>query len=275
MAKTKETAAVAVADNEVPFGQDLVPTVDFSHFAEDAGDLGFSRDDLAVPFLKVLQSLSPQVQKREAEYIPGAEEGMILNSVTQEVYPGDPGIVVIPVMYAQSFTEWKPKRGGFVKDHGSDASILSQTTKNDQNDDVLPSGNTIQSAGMYYVLVYNEVTGDVTQAVLSLTGTAQKQSRKWNTLISSVNITDPKTKRRFAPAMFYMAYRMSTVYNTNDHGSWFTPEFKPFKPTVELGPTGPDVYMAARNFKALISEGAVTVKHEQQGNTKSDADEAF
>jgi hypothetical protein len=51
-----------------------------------AGTQNMSREDLALPFLKVLGQLSPEVNKRDGKYVEGASPGMILNTVTNEVF---------------------------------------------------------------------------------------------------------------------------------------------------------------------------------------------
>ena len=70
-------------------------------FEDDAskglGDIG--QQDLALPFLKVLAQLSPEVNKRDGKYVEGAEPGMIYNSVTGDLYDGEKGIDVIPAFY--------------------------------------------------------------------------------------------------------------------------------------------------------------------------------
>ena len=38
-------------------------------------------DDLALPFIRILGDLSPQVKKSKAEYIEGAEPGMLFLSL--------------------------------------------------------------------------------------------------------------------------------------------------------------------------------------------------
>ena len=48
-----------------------------------AGREGADKDSYAIPFLLVLQPLSPQVVDK---LVPGAEAGMLLNSVTNELY---------------------------------------------------------------------------------------------------------------------------------------------------------------------------------------------
>ena len=45
----------------------------------NAGSQNMTQEDLALPFLKVLGQLSPEVNKRNGKYVEGAEPGMILN----------------------------------------------------------------------------------------------------------------------------------------------------------------------------------------------------
>lgn len=259
-------------DGQSTTTQEVVQGIDFSLYMEDSGN-HFDREDLAIPFLKVLQKNSPQVEKRDPAYIEGSEPGCFYNSVSGQLWSGEKeGIIAIPIAYTPSYTEWKPERKGFVRDWGADARVMEQTHKGgkDNRDDITGTGNIIQRAGLYYLLIYNQVTGDVSQMVFAMTGTQLAVSRKWNTTISNLTIMDPKSKKRFNPAMYYMAYRMTTVYKENDQGSWFLPEIKEFKPVTELGPTGAAIYMAARDFKRSVAAGAVKVKHEQTGDSQEE-----
>ena len=83
-------------------------------FEEDAGKgIGkVGQEDLALPFLKVLVQLSPQVNKRDGKYVEGAEPGMIFNSVTGELYDGVKGIDVITALYKLEYVEWKDRGEG-------------------------------------------------------------------------------------------------------------------------------------------------------------------
>ena len=54
---------------------------------EDFSGEGFAEvtsEDLAIPFLRVLAQLSPQVNKRDAAYVQGAEAGQMFNTVLNE-----------------------------------------------------------------------------------------------------------------------------------------------------------------------------------------------
>ena len=50
------------------------------------GAQNISQDDLALPFLKVLGQLSPEVNKTHGKYVKDAEPGKIINTVTNELY---------------------------------------------------------------------------------------------------------------------------------------------------------------------------------------------
>ena len=52
-----------------------------------------SAGDYAIPFLRVLQSMSPQLKKSDGQYIAEAQEGNFFNSVTNKVYDGDTGVL--------------------------------------------------------------------------------------------------------------------------------------------------------------------------------------
>jgi len=71
-----------------------------------------SQKDLALPFLKILAQLSPEVNKRDGKYVEGAEAGMIYNSVTGELHNGVEGINVIPCFYKLEYLEWKDRGEG-------------------------------------------------------------------------------------------------------------------------------------------------------------------
>ena len=65
-----------------------------------------SNDDITIPRLAIIQSGSPQRKKKDEKYIEGAEEGMIFNTVTNEVYEK---IEVIPCGYRKTYVEWVPR----------------------------------------------------------------------------------------------------------------------------------------------------------------------
>ena len=68
------------------------------NYGDDAGS-GWENtgtEDFTIPFLAILQSMSPQVQETEAEFIEGAKAGMLINTATQELYDGKEGVELVP-----------------------------------------------------------------------------------------------------------------------------------------------------------------------------------
>ena len=115
-----------------------------SIFEADAGQgiSNIKQDDLALPFLKVLGQLSPECNKRDAKYVEGAEPGMIINTVTNEVFDGVKGIDVLPVYYKRQYIEWQDRgesQGApvHIYEAGDD---IPQTTRDKGNKDRLANG---------------------------------------------------------------------------------------------------------------------------------------
>ena len=82
---------------------------------EQFGDAGFENVDsksLALPFLKVLGQLSPQVTQGDSQFMAEARAGMIYNTVTDELYDGQKGINVIPCYYKLEYIEWSAVNPG-------------------------------------------------------------------------------------------------------------------------------------------------------------------
>lgn len=228
----------------------------------------FSTEDLAIPFLRVLQGLSPEVTKGSEKFIDAARPSMFLNTVSREVYDGDEGVIVIPVVFTPSFTEWWPrdsKQGnGIVKDWKTDASNMTRCKRDDRGKDVTPEGTQMVRAGMYYILLVDPKTGATKQLVLTLSGTQLKKVKRWNSIIRELSIVVPGTEdmeggpKMFTPAPFYMSYKMITVPEKNDKGSWFGVSISSFQPTIQL-PNGIETYKLAREFAQAAIAGTVKV----------------
>ena len=225
-------------------------------FEEDAakglGKIG--QEDLALPFLKILGQLSPEVNKRDGKYVEGAEPGMIFNSVSGELYDGVKGINVVPAFYKLEYIEWKDRGdgpGAPVAIYDSSSDIMS-TTKPDANyKDRLPSGNYIEKTASHFVII----TGDSpSTALISMKSTQLKISRKWNSMMSGIKLKGQNGL--FTPASFSHIYRLKTTQMSNDKGTWFGWEVS------KVGPiTDQSLYQQAKTFSESISKGSVRAKH--------------
>ena len=225
-------------------------------FEEDAakglGKIG--QEDLALPFLKILGQLSPEVNKRDGKYVEGAEPGMIFNSVSGDLYDGVKGIDVIPCFYKLEYIEWKDRGegpGAPVAIYDSSSDIMSKTKPDANYKDRLPNGNYIEKTASHFVII----TGDSpSTALISMKSTQLKISRKWNSMMSGIKLKGKNGL--FTPASFSHIYRLKTTQMSNDKGTWFGWEVS------KVGPiTDQQLYQQAKSFSESISKGAVKAKH--------------
>lgn len=228
---------------------------------QGAGHEGIGTKDLAIPFFGIIQTLSPQRKKDKAEYIPGAEEGMIFNTVTKQLYPSAVGINFIPVVYQHRHLEWRPREagGGLVRDHGEDASILKTTKKGGPkgNDNVTPQGTHIVESGTYFGFRVDPETGIYERGIIGMSSTQLTVAKQWNYAMTNSYITSPKDpSKRILAALFFYCYRLTTVLRQKNNNEWYVWNFAQSLRTMDL-PNGTEIYMAAREFRKMILEGQV------------------
>ena len=220
--------------------------------AKGLGTIG--QEDLALPFLKILGQLSPEVNKRDGKYVEGAEPGMIFNSVSGELYDGVKGIDVIPCFYKLEYIEWKDRGEGLgapVAIYDSSSDIMSKTKPDANYKDRLPSGNYIEKTASHFVIV----SGDSpSTALISMKSTQLKISRKWNSMMSGIKMKG--ANGMFTPASFSHIYKLKTTQMSNDKGTWFGWEVSKIGPVTDAG-----LYEQAKAFSESISKGSVKAKH--------------
>ena len=223
--------------------------------AKGLGTIG--QEDLALPFLKILGQLSPEVNKRDGKYVEGAEPGMIYNSVSGELYDGVKGINVIPCFYKLEYIEWKDRGEGLgapVAIYDSSSDIMSKTKPDANYKDRLPNGNYIEKTASHFVIV----SGDSpSTALISMKSTQLKISRKWNSMMSGIKMKG--ANGMFTPASFSHIYKLKTTQMSNDKGTWFGWEVSKVGPVTDKG-----LYDQAKGFSDSISKGAVKAKHGEE-----------
>jgi hypothetical protein len=239
-------------------------------FVDDAnsGLENITSEDLTIPRLKILQALSPEVNKRDGKYVDGASAGDVINTVTSKLYNEDNELVVLPVSYKRLFLEWQPREsgGGLIAQH-EDQAILSKTTKNQIGQDMLDNGNYIQTSANHFVLVLNS-DGSFDQAMIPMAGTQLKKSRTWNSVMASLKMRS--NDKVFTPPSFSHKYSMKTVQESNDRGTWFGWNI------TNLGPLGQDemfFYEAAKEFASTV--GDINLSNTSSESTTTSEDQPF
>ena len=177
-------------------------------------------ENLALPILKLLQNGSGEAQKRNQNYVEGAEPGMFLNTVTKKVYDGGKGIEVVPCYYKLEYQEWADFGTGSGRPENifdANSDILSKTTKDPGGKDRLENGNYILTVGQHFVLI---VDGDITEpALISMSSSQGKVSRKWNSMMASITLEGKNGP--FTPATYSHKYILSSVLNSGKGNQWY------------------------------------------------------
>lgn len=219
-------------------------------FGADAGG-GFEEADAnsyAIPFLTVLQSGSPQCKKSDGAYIKGASEGMLFNSVSQEIFDGDTGLIILPCHFTHTFNEWKPRDsgGGLVAQHSvtDGEELLRDCHKGPKGEDLLPNGNVLNDTRNHYILIVKE-DGTYEPAFFPLGSTQIKKSKRWMTLMQNIRL-----KNGHVAPMFSQLYKLTTVPESNDKGSWFGVKIEHIGPVADI-----KIYEAAKQFREMVRQG--------------------
>lgn len=238
---------------------------------EDAGS-GFEnadKDSYAIPFLRILQSGSPQCKKSEAEYIKGAEEGDFYNTVTKKVYKGENGVNLIPAHYDRKFTEWAPARGGFKGEHLPSDPVLTHAVKKVSDDGrealTLPNGNVLTDT-RYHFCLHIEDDGSFAPVLICMSSSGIRKSKRMMTELNGKKIKNAEG-RSFTPPMFLNKLHLKSVPESNDQGSWFN-----YEPVLNglldiTNDNDAELYQVAREFRNSITSGKVEVKHEGEDVT--------
>ena len=185
-----------------------------------AGFENVKTSSLALPILKLLQNGSGEAQKRNQNYVEGAEPGMFLNTVTKQLYDGDKGIQVIPCHYKLEYQEWADYGTGSGRPemiYPDTSDILEKTTKGPDGKDRLQNGNYILTVGQHFVIIIGDRGSET--AMISMSSSQGKVSRKWNSMMKSISL-DGKNGP-YTPPSFSHIYKLSSVLNTGKGNQWY------------------------------------------------------
>lgn len=195
-------------------------------------------DDITLPRVEILQALSPQLKKSEAEYIEGSEQGKIFNTVSGELY-GD-SVTVVPIMFRREWIIWTDRKsgGGFKGSFATEVEAERERLSLDSPDD-----HEVVETHVNFVLIVRE-SGQIEEAVLSWSRSKCKVSRRLNALIQMTG-----------GDRFGRAYRLSAAEASSTKGDYWT-----FNVTA-LGYVSKEVYDRAASVYEAIKGGERKVSY--------------
>lgn len=168
---------------------------------------------MAIPFVRILQKLSPQLDKQEAAYLEEAEEGDFFNTISKEVY--GPSLECIVLKFEHIYIEWRPDRGGFAGYHSVENAERITVDKTFGKWKT-PGGNLLSETYTYLALIVgHEEEGII---VLAFSSSMIKMAREWNRLMTTHIF---ETGQRAMP--YYLVWNIQTEYKSNEKGNWYIP----------------------------------------------------
>jgi hypothetical protein len=234
-----------------------------------AGYENLSSDDYSVPFIILLQSNSPEVENNEPE---GARGGMFLNRVTNELTPGDTGIVVVPCYSHTVFEEWVPRDngGGYVAPHAVDSAEVYDAIKsaNGKFGKLRLGANDLIETHYVYVLLLNNEGNEITGfAAIPIASTKIKPKKDW--------LTAMRHQGGDKTPLFANRARIKVVRKENKKGNFYGLVYSPligktYKESLINPQTELHLLEEAKKFYGLVSSGKAKVNAASQGQATMD-----
>jgi hypothetical protein len=261
MSKNTEEKNIAVVEENLPVAQ-AIGAMDFEEDA-GAGIEGADSKSFAIPFLSLLQGLSPQI-----ETVDGAKPGLYINTITNELYAK---ARVIPCAFQRRFLRWAPrsKGGGFKGEYNpidvETNNVPGMVNVGGQYYVDVPEGTTVfldsdghplfdrlSDTRNHYVLV-ESAEGSWQPALISMASTQIGASKKWISRIQGIEMRN-KAGKAFNPPSFSHIYSLTSEKKENAKGKW-NGVVVGFEGQV----TDAEVYAKAKAFHAAVSAGEIEV----------------
>jgi hypothetical protein len=255
----------------------LPATSEYEQFA-GGGLEGARTDMLKLPFIAILQGLSPQITKG---LIAGAKVGDIVNTVTNELYAPKPGINFIVSYTKDLWTEWLPNRGGLVDRHEHDSDVVKTAThsKSEFGADIyktLAGNDLVRTIYVYGLVVEYEADGKTVAsyfpAVISFSVTKMKVWSAWYTRLHGLKLRTSQGLRTY-PTFAHVFTLGSTLETSKkskkDYMNWTVPEYRGGSAEAARLSVKDQLFQEAFRLGEAIKAGTADASMESEGNQGS------
>ena len=218
------------------------------------------QDEIEIPFLRIAQKGSAQVDEDKANFIEGLKPGYFFNTATSEVY-GDELLLQVHGYY-RCFLIWKGPKGqgkynGSMTPEEFEAFKKTVSLVKDGGDEVqYVDGDELRYTDTRNFLVTLAERPDDGVMLYPMSSTGIKPARNWNTLNSHRRINGRPTKR------------YSTIWKLKTdgfEGKGFT--WKQVSSITPLGWASPDLLEVGKQLEAFVGEvkaNSDKVQHEDE-----------
>lgn len=230
-------------------------------YGTDAGrGLDLTLDDLLIPFIKLLQDDSKELDSDEDRYIEGVSKGQILNMATKQAVDGDVGMVLVPAVKRRTFVEFLPDRAGFVAEHEPNSQVVlkAQAEATSRNDLKTKSGNPlVETKSIFAIVLENDVP--VGYVVVPFTSSKLSAWNEYWTAVDSMRVKTPNGDRKLTDvaAIWGLRVHLRSKFTKNAKGKFYNYVMSPFGGGVADSLIAPSHlgYQAAKSLAEAVEAG--------------------
>ena len=266
----KKTTAVAVKEtgNTLP-----VVAADYADFAGDGFD-NQTQDDVSIPFINLLQAMSPEVQE---DGIDGAKPGMFVDSVTGELYPE---FEFLPALSQHVVVEWVPRDagGGIVATHDINSQLVKEAKARSTQFGKYSTEEGNDLVETFYLFGVVSVKGEPRgMAVQAFTSTKIKAYKSAMTRLRTYQVL-LADGRRISPPMFAHLLKVTSKTAKNPKGTYYVPVMQPGVEndvSKSLVATDDIRFQMAKECYDLVKEGKASAdtKGQEAGSAAADPED--
>jgi len=247
--------------------------VDYSGY-ENAGYENQSASDYTIPYIGVLQALSPQL-----ETLPNAKAGMLVNSVTNELYDGKSGFLFVPAITKHLYVEWVPKEAGGglvgVHDASSDLVITAQQNSAVWNELKTPKGNDLVETFYMYGVILGEDEQPLGFCMIPFSSTKIKVYKKINTKLRTFTLS-LADGRKIRPPLFAHKLRIASIKEKSTKGDYYNFLIEPAvhgDVKDSLIPVDHPAFLEAKKCSEMVNKGTIKIDDTTLKQAQTDTEE--
>lgn len=251
---TEKSTDLAKAEN-------ALAAMDFGDHA-GKGMENVTQADIAIPFLGIVQKLSPQLDAQHEKHIKGCVEGDLFNSVTNELLGGK--VHFVACCKDSQYVEWVPrdKGGGLVAMH-SPASEFVRDVKSRATDQFklkTDDGNDLVETHYVYGMLIEGPEGKTVQTPIVIGFSSSKIKVYRSQLMTPIRTV------KGDPPMYAFRWAITTVPAKNKAGQ----PYHNFKIEPACNSVAESANLPGTDFENLLKEGMALVEAVHGGTAKAD-----
>ena len=240
--------------------EQALATVDYGEYAGN-GMENVTGADVTIPFLGIVQDLSPQKQEGDPKFIQGAKVGDLFNTVTNELY--GQSVHIVPCCKDSVYVEWVPRDqgGGFVAIHELNSDVV-RTAKDNSTDQFklkTENGNDLVETHYVYGMLIHGPEGKTSETPIVIAFTSSKIKVYRSQLMTRIRTMKGN------PPMFAFRFKVSSLRDKNKQGQ----PYSNFKIEPACGSMTTSINLPGSDYHNLLVEGKALVEAVRGGTAKA------